>query len=166
MARLSLLAACAAAASVLALPAVAAAQDVSGSIDDRVRKPAATTCDWAAELCHTVRLSDGRTADLVYTFGPMFEPTHRNCYIVDGTVTLDVRDSDDGLSADLIGDLCFAFAARAFNPHTYGTPFVEHDELDVTGGTGAWAGAAGTGTLHLMSAGAVYRGSVAFDLDG
>jgi hypothetical protein len=153
------------AAVVLLLGAAPAAAsgpvDLHGSFSLRTPKPNFTLCSIADE-CGVLQMAGLGAADYTYVYGPTYEPTgKKGCYHVDGTFTITLRSDSSSISGSLTGVYCRPGASehQVATP-TFGNPFHEDDTVQLSGGTGQFAGLHGTAAFSQNSAGAKSEGSL------
>ena len=128
-----------------------------------VKKDFVSLCpSGVADECGTIQLNGFGAADWAYTFGPTFDPDGR-CFDVDGTLTITLHSDGSTISGPLTGAFC-PIPSSTGHQHagaiSYGNPFVEHDSVVFTTGTGQFSGLSGTGSFDTFDAGAVFKGTL------
>ena len=143
-------------ASLCALSAApASAQAFTAAFDDRVQRQDAPTCGVAFCLSQgTTSLGPATLAIDVFSF----EPTGRSTAAAGTEAVITLAD---GSTLTLQQTGVVTFPGNSTNApgslNSWGNPFVYRATWEVTGGTGRFAGAAGTGTSTLSGSGAVLR---------
>ena len=91
---------------------------------------------------------------LVPTASPV--PLPNGCSAVDAQVTVTLRDGSGSLTVAVQGTACFPGNSQQAPGalKSFGNPFTATGPFTVTGGTGVFAGATGSGTATLKGAGA------------
>jgi hypothetical protein len=154
-----------------AVPAAASTSvTLDGSFAAVVTKPDFTSLcpTGAAGECGTIQLAGLGTADWAYQFGPAFTPDGR-CFDVDGILTITLHSDGSTISGPLTGTFCPSPAGTGHQHAgaiSYGNPFTETDTIALAGGTGQFAGLAGTATFRTFSAGARFTGTLQGALSG
>jgi hypothetical protein len=106
-------------------------------------------------LCGTTTLPGFGTAD--YTLIAVADPTPtRGCEPATAFVTFDLRSTHDLLTVEVDGQVCYPgnsnVAPGALK--SFGNPLRATGTFTITGGTGVFEGATGSGTATLFAAGA------------
>ena len=145
-----------------AAPAAASGPvDLHGSFSLRTVKKDFALCSIADE-CGVLQMVGLGPADYTYVYGPTFDPTgKKGCYHVDGTFTITLRSDDSSVSGPLTGLYCRPGGSeRQAGTPSFGNPFREDDTVQLSGGTGQFAGLHGTAAFSQRSAGAKSEGSL------
>ena len=94
-------------------------------------------------------------------------PLVGSCQSVTGVVNIALADATGTLTFAAAGNVCFPGNSHAASGqlHAFGNPFAINATLAVVGGTGAFAGATGSGSAVLKGAGAATKLTIEGVLD-